>query len=223
MTALFVVRHPQTTWNVEGRYQGRLEAPLSDEGVVQSRLVARVFAGQPVEAVYSSPLRRALHLAREIVEATDAELVVDERFTEIALGPWEGLYRGQIESRFPELYRAWYEEPDRVQFPGGESLADVHVRAQSGLEDIFNRHRAGNVVLVSHSAVIQALSAAALHIPPHDVHSVRVSNGGITTLCGIQPPGSVLFLNSTVHLYSSPIAAAAAQNCVSWEERRMTL
>jgi broad specificity phosphatase PhoE len=223
MTALFVVRHPQTTWNVEQRYQGRQESPLSEHGLDQSRQVAQVFAGEPVQAVYSSPLQRALHLAAQISQLSGAPLVVDERFTEIALGPWEGLYRHEIELRYPELYRQWYTQPEQVRFPGGESLADVHNRSRAGLETIFSGCPHGNVVLVSHSAVIQSLVAGAMRIPPRHVHSVRVSNGSITILCGRQPPGSVLSLNSTMHLFSSPIAAAAAQNCVSLEERRMTL
>src|SRR4051794_9332718 len=103
MTSVFILRHPQTTWNVQHRYQGRLEAPLTRTGRADARVVARTFAAQSVEAVYSSPLSRALDLATAIAAAAEAPLRVDGRFTEIALGPWEGLYRSEIEERFPEL------------------------------------------------------------------------------------------------------------------------
>jgi broad specificity phosphatase PhoE len=223
MTSLFVVRHPQTTWNLEQRYQGRLEAPLSPQGRAEAERVVETFAGEPLESVYSSPLQRARDLAGAIAASADVPLQIDERFTELALGPWQGLYRWEIERRFAELYREWYTRPDRVTFPGGESLADVRQRSQRGLAEILARHPEGTVVLVSHTAVIQSLACAALSIPPRFIHRVRVSNCSISILCGVEPPGSVLSLNVTSHLHRFPVGAASAENCVSWKERRVTL
>src|SRR5437879_6211804 len=123
MTAIFAVRHPQTTWNVEQRYQGRLEAPWSGEGCTQAKLVARAFAGCGIAAVYSSPLQRAVSLGREIARLADSPVCLDQRFTEIGLGRWEGLYRRQIEEQYPDLFEEWYSHPERVAFPDGEDLA----------------------------------------------------------------------------------------------------
>src|SRR5438270_8091642 len=122
MTAVYVLRHPQTTWNATERYQGRLESPLSSQGKAQSRLVARAFAGEGLDIVYSSPLQRAMYLARELAQAVDAPLETDQRLTEMAQGVWEGLTRTQIEDRFKDIYAAWRDRPDSVQFPHGENL-----------------------------------------------------------------------------------------------------
>ena len=223
MTAIFVVRHPQTTWNLAERYQGRLEAPLSEEGRTQAEAVARAFAGRHLDAIYSSPLGRAGALAKHIADATGAPIRTDERLTEIAMGPWEGLYRSQIQEQYPDLYHRWYASPAEVRFPSGESIADVASRVSALTADLFACHADGYLAVVTHSVVVQTMVMLSLRLSFDQIHRIRVSNGGITTLCGAEPPGSLLSLNVTDHLHGSPVAAAMAQNCVSWRERRMTV
>jgi broad specificity phosphatase PhoE len=216
MTALFVLRHPETTWNAERRYQGRLESPVSPQGKTQSRLVVQAFAGQTLDAVYSSPLGRAQYLARELAQATDAPLLVDLRLTEMAQGPWEGLYLADIERLFPQLYAQWYSRPDTLTFPGGENLEDVRKRSKSTARDIVAQFPHGQVAVVTHAVVIQVLVADALSLALGQLHSLRIANASVTTLCGRENHLSLLALNVTEPLYHSPVASAAAQNCVSW-------
>jgi probable phosphoglycerate mutase len=222
MTALYVFRHPETTWNVAERYQGRLESPLSQQGQVQARLVARTFAGSSLDAVYSSPLQRALFLARELARATDAPLRIDQRLTEMAQGPWEGLLLRDIKLRFQDLYRDWYLRPDCVCFPGGEDLEAVRQRSLSAVADLYATFPDGHVAVVTHSVVVQTLVASGLSIDLRHIHSIHVANAGMTTLCGLEPPGLVLALNVTSPLYPSPVTGAAAQGCVSWKPRRVS-
>jgi broad specificity phosphatase PhoE len=219
---VYVLRHPETTWNLAQRYQGRLESPLSAEGSLQARLVARAFSGAGLDVVYSSPLQRALCLAREIAEAADAPLHIDQRLTEIGQGAWEGLHLAEIQRRYPELYEAWYIRPDTVQMPGGETLHDVKGRALSVLATLFKRHSSGHVAVVTHSVIIQVLVACSLSLELRHIHRIRVHNCSITTLCGTELPGSLLALNVTDPLYHGPVANATAQDCVSWKGRRVT-
>ena len=222
MTAVFVVRHPETTWNAAQRYQGRLESPLSERGRLQARMVLRVFTGQKLDVVYSSPLKRALDLGSELARVTKASLRTDQRLTEIGQCPWEGLHLAEIRERYPEMYEAWYLRPDEVQFPGGEGLQAVHERAVSAMNDIQQRHPEGTVGVVTHSVVIQVLVAAALSLDLRHLHKIRVSNAGITTFCGTELGGGLLELNSGYALSQSPVATAAAQNCAAWKQRRVT-
>jgi broad specificity phosphatase PhoE len=223
MTAIFVLRHPQTTWNAEERYQGRLDAPLSRLGGEHACLIASSFGRGELDAVISSPLSRARSLAVALAKAGGAPLHLDQRLTEIALGAWEGLYRHEICARFPELYERWYTRPDEVRFPGGESVHEVRRRALGALADIFRLWPEGHVAVISHNVVIQVMVGAALALDLRHLHRIRVSNGGITTLCGTEAPGSVLTLNETAALYRSPAGSAAAENCVGWRSRRVTL
>lgn len=204
MTAVFVVRHPQTTWNVAERYQGRLDAPPSAEGWKQIALTADAFRAEALDAVYSSPMARALDLAHAIAKAARAPLVIDHRLTEIAMGPWEGLYRVEIQQRFPHLFEEWYRRPDLVTFPNGETLEQVTVRAESALADVFERHPDRRVCIVTHSAVVQVLAAAALGLDLRYVHRIHVANAGISTFSGNVAPGALLSLNVMTHLQEEP-------------------
>lgn len=215
MTAVYVLRHPQTTWNREERYQGRLESPLSAEGQSQARLAARAFAAGGLAAVYTSPLRRALALAREVAQAADSPLVVDHRLTEIGQTLWEGLPVGLIEQRYPDLYQLWRTRPDLVRFPEGESVHDVRVRAMSALEEIYVAYPGCHVAVVTHSVVVQVLAACALEVDLRYLHRVPAANAAITTLCGSHAPGRLLSLNVCDHLFHSPVASATAHDCVS--------
>lgn len=221
MTVLYVVRHPQTTWNVEQRYQGRLEAPLSAEGKSQSRLLASRFKRGQLDAVYSSPLRRALTVAHDLAQAAAVPLRIDQRLTEIAMGPWEGLILSEIIRGYPDLYQAWYTEPENVRFPEGESLSDVRDRALSAVRDIHAGHPDDSIAVVSHSAVIRVLAAASLSLDLRHIHSLHVHNCGITTFCGVQLAGSLMTFNSLEAVCGSPVASAKSQSCANWAPRRI--
>jgi len=222
MTAVLMLRHPQTTWNARERYQGRLDSPLSDEGRAQIQPICRLFAGDRLDAVFSSPLIRALDLASPIAQQTNAPLIVDNRLIEMAQGPWEGLYLDEVHHRHRDLYSEWYNHPERVCFPRGESASMVQRRAACILQDIYGKYGDGRVAVVTHSVVIQTLACAALSLELHHLHRLRIANCSVTTLCGTELPGSLLTLNSTEALYSSPIQGAAEQNCIRWKQRRVT-
>jgi broad specificity phosphatase PhoE len=222
MTAIYLIRHPETTWNAVARYQGRLESALSPRGEQQADRLAHAFGEGELDMVVSSPLTRARALAGALGGATGAPIVADQRLTEMAQGAWEGLYLVEIMDRFTELYHRWYTRPDLVCFPGGEDLLSVRRRAISAIGDVYTRWPDGHVAVVTHSVVIQTVVATALHLDLRDIHLIRVSNAGITTLCGRAAPGSVLTLNELAPLHRSPVASAVAQDCARWEPRRLT-
>ncbi len=186
------------------------------------RARAGTFRGESLDCVVSSPMRRARCLASAIVEATHAPLRIDDRFTEIGQGPWEGLFLGEIKARYGQLYAEWHTRPDRVTFPRGESLADVSRRATSALTAVFDEYPRGNVAIVSHSVVIQVLVARALHLDFRYLHSVRILNASVSTLCGTGGPGALLALNVMDGLYHSAVAGARAFGCADTVTRRQT-
>ena len=222
MTAVFLIRHPETTWNLDQRYQGRLDAPLSKRGEEQSRRLVASFRHSHLSAVYSSPLKRSRHLAEVLARASGVALQIDSRLTEMAQGPWEGMTLPQIEAAHSLLYRQWYSRPELVSFPGGEDLAAVRQRTQSALGDIFHEHSAGNIAVVTHSVVIQVLAASALLLDLRYLHSVRATNCSVTTICGTRAPGALFSLNSTDAIYGSAVSSAELNGCTTSEPRRLT-
>lgn len=222
MTAVFMLRHPQSRWNSLKRYQGRLDPPLSEEGKRQVRALARVFPSRSLQAIYSSPLQRARHLAEEMARATKADLVCDSRLTEMAQGPWEGLYVSEIRQRHRRLFDLWYSRPDLVRFPNGESPSDVQQRGCSVLEHVFREHPDTSVAVVTHAVVVQVIAAASLALHLRHLHNIRIGNGSITTLCGSGVAGSLMTLNDTEPLYGGPLPAAQAVASITVQGGRMT-
>lgn len=150
MSSLLVLRHGQSLWNVEERWQGRADIPLSDEGVRQAALAANVLGS--FELIASSHLERARHTASIIAEHLGVGPVeVDERLQETHVGPWEGLTRTEIEERWPGYLQ------ERRKPEGFESDEDILERMSGAFLDIGQRCQNGTALIVSHSGVIRTL------------------------------------------------------------------
>lgn len=133
---LIFVRHGQTAWNVEGRYQGRRDTDLAAAGFAEARSVACRLRGAGVSLVFSSPLQRARATADVIARLIGpVPCTIDERLVEIGFGAWVGLTQAEIKQRWPALLRDWKHAPQTVRFPGGEGLLDVWRRLRDFLRD----------------------------------------------------------------------------------------
>lgn len=127
-TNVYIARHGETTWNAVGRYQGRLETPLSPLGQAQAQALAAALETTRVERIISSPLSRCTQTAVPLSLKLGVPIEQEPLLLEIGHGTWEGRYRDEISATEPELYRTWKEHPEVVKFQGGESLADVLAR-----------------------------------------------------------------------------------------------
>lgn len=151
---LILVRHGQTDWNLEGRYQGGTDVPLNATGREQAEGLAAELSSRRIDALYSSPLGRALETARAIARGRGLELRTDPRLKEIDLGEWEGMLARRIAELYPELHRQWVEDPRPVRPPGGESIREVHDRAIAAVEEMVRRHTGGSICLVTHKVAM---------------------------------------------------------------------
>jgi probable phosphoglycerate mutase len=148
--SLLVLRHGQSLWNLQERWQGRADIPLSDEGVRQA-LDAATNLGT-FDLVASSQLERARHTATIIAEHLGIGPVeVDERLQETHVGPWEGLTRGEIEERWPGYLQG------RLKPEGFEQDEDIVTRMTSAFTEIGARCESGSALIVSHSGVIRTM------------------------------------------------------------------
>jgi len=152
-TTLVLVRHGETDWNRERRFQGHADTPLNDAGREGARALADQLATEPVLALYSSPLERALETARIIGKSLGVEVAVEERLREIDVGSWQGLTRDEVEERFPDAYRRWLIGDGGWE--GGETSDDLDRRVLTALAEIAAEHD-GLVVAVTHGGPIRA-------------------------------------------------------------------
>ena len=170
MTTLWLVRHGQTDWNVEARYQGQTDVPLNAAGVGQAQSLAAELTGMHFDAVYSSPLQRARLTAEIIAAGLFLPVQTDERLLEIHQGQWEGEIYYDLLVRFPDEMRARREDPYRFRPPEGESAAEVAARAAKAADDIYRLYRHGRVLVVSHALTLAALYCLAKQIPLTEIY-----------------------------------------------------
>ena len=141
-TRLILIRHGETDWNVEGRYQGQADPPLNQQGLAQACQLAQKLRDVGLDVLYSSPLRRALQTAQILAEALDIPLHTEPRLMEIHQGEWQTLLYTEIAARYPELFDRWQTEPWTVTILGGENIAQVQERVYVAVDDILSRHEA---------------------------------------------------------------------------------
>jgi probable phosphoglycerate mutase len=178
----FIVRHGETLWNTEGRFQGQRDTELNERGIAQSKRLAEYLAGHAFDAVVSSPLKRASFAAEQIASRCGVKSVeIIPGFTEINHGDWEGLLSSEVSVRWPKLTEMWHTEPHTVTMPGagGESLDSVQIRAASAADELAGRY-SGDVCLAAHDAVIKTLLCRFLNAPLSSFWSFQIANCGLS-------------------------------------------
>jgi len=196
---LYCVRHGESVYNAEGRVQGQSDVPLSDFGRRQSEAVARALARLPIEALYSSPLRRALETARFVADAIGLEIRTEPRLKEINAGIFQDRLRADLEGLYPVEFARWLSGDPDFTIPGGESRRALARRGCEALEAI---RRAGHehAAVVSHGRLLvvtlEALAALPEGRPLESLH-----NGSLTRL-RLDPDGRahLVSLNQVDHL-----------------------
>lgn len=183
---IYLARHGETTWNLAGRYQGRLESALSALGVRQGFALAEHFAqrlerGERVpQRIVSSPLLRCTATARFVGERLGVPVEIDQRLIEIAHGTWEGRYRDELAAHDPERYRAWREHPAQVAFERGETLNEVAARWQNFAATLVDAP--ADVLVVTHDAVVRCALLDAMQRSLDDFWRVQVENAAFAVL-----------------------------------------
>jgi broad specificity phosphatase PhoE len=202
----FLVRHGETADNIEMRYLGRRDEPLTDTGRRQADQAAAALSCFRIRAVFTSPLLRTADTAARIGEACKAELQVDSRLIESSFGQWEGLRREDVLKRGSpdvELLARWESDASCAP-PGGESLEEVRMRVIGLVEELERELPGNSVVLVSHVGPIKALLACALNLPLEATRRFFLDPGSISVVDWGEHPLLRLF-NSHAHLgWASP-------------------
>ena len=201
---LLLLRHGETAWNRERRYQGWTDTPLSPEGLVQAEAAARELKEHTFAAVYSSPLRRALDPAAAIAAPHGLEVETDPAFRELGFGQWEGLTLDEARARDAALFADWAKTPHLVSPPGGESLVQARERVLAGLERLRAGHPDAVVCLVAHGIPVRILILEALGLWLERIWSLHSAPTGISELEFRDDWTALHRMNTLVHLDAIP-------------------
>lgn len=154
MTMLCLVRHGETDWNNEGRYQGQSDVPLNDNGRAQARALGEKLRDETIHAIYSSDLVRARETAQIVASVLHLPVKEDARLREINQGEWEGQQVEVIKARYADLWQSRSVNPANVRPPGGETVREVARRVYQALDDIAGACLGESVLIVSHGLAL---------------------------------------------------------------------
>lgn len=199
-TRVYLIRHAETTWNNERRYQGTLNSPLSELGWEQSYRTRDALRNAPLRAVYSSPLARAQETAHIIAEPHGLPVTSMDGLSEIRVGEWEGLTTSEIEARYAEAVHQWYTTPHLARIPGGETIEEMRARAVAAFTEIRSRHPGQIVAIIAHGGVNKSIILTALGAPLASYWRIRQHNACINVLEYESARARVLLINETGHL-----------------------
>jgi broad specificity phosphatase PhoE len=202
-TRIILVRHGETALTQQGRYSGRGDPELTDEGQAQAMAAAGRVAGlsRDVTAILTSPLRRCVRTAELIsAEVGGVPVTVLEDLIECDFGRWEGLTFGEVQERWPREMQDWLSSTS-VAPPGGESFQAVAKRVRGALATIVKSHAGGVIVLVSHVTPIKLILRDALAAGDAFLHRLYLDAAGVSTM-DVWPDGNVAVrsVNETAHL-----------------------
>jgi 2,3-bisphosphoglycerate-dependent phosphoglycerate mutase len=158
-TTIVLIRHGETDWNRDNRFQGHADPPLNDAGRVQALTLACGMRDGPFSALYTSPLRRAHETAAILGAQLGLEPIREPALMEVDVGSWSGLSRTEVEERFPAGYARWLEYGHG--WDDGETYDELGARVVAGLFAIASRHEREVVLAVTHGGPIRAALAAA--------------------------------------------------------------
>lgn len=182
MTVLLLIRHGETEFVKQSRLAGRLPGvPLNEFGCAQAEALAQRLASEPIKAIYSSPIERALQTAQPVAKALGLEVVIRQGLIETEIGEWMNKEVKEIDNT--QSWKIIQTAPSMARFPGGESFAESQLRISQELIALSQMHGAKDVIAcVSHADPIKAAVAYFLGLPLDLFQRIQIATASITVL-----------------------------------------
>jgi broad specificity phosphatase PhoE len=167
-TTIVLVRHGETDWNLERRFQGHADTPLNEAGRIQAAELADALGSERISAVYSSPLRRAHETAAIVAARLGLDVRALEALREIHVGDWEGLTIDEAKDRYPGSTTVdWHSG-----WPGGETYDQLAARVLPALAALAREHVDERILVVTHAGPVRAALAAAMELSYDDARPI---------------------------------------------------
>lgn len=180
MLNVYLLRHGETQYNADGnRYCGRTDIDLTEKGKGQANLVNSQLKGMSFDAIYSSPLKRALYTAE--IASGSKTVKTDDRLIEVDFGGWEGKTKEEFIGENVGLWNNWMNDPAGSKAGGtGESAADVVTRVDGFYQEMLGKYPSGNILVVGHNGINRLYLAHKLGMPLKHYRRIVQENSSIT-------------------------------------------
>jgi broad specificity phosphatase PhoE len=201
MIRLILVRHGETAWNQERRIQGgSSDTGLSEVGRRQVERLGLALKETKIDAIYASPLKRALDTAQAIAGYHQLIVQVEPDLREMEVGELEGVSIAELGTSFSQFLLQWRQGQGMEKLPGGESVIELADRVWATIESIMKKHEQGTIVVVCHFFTAVAAICKALGWPLTCIERIRVQTGSISIIDLEDGQHRLVSLSDTCHL-----------------------
>ena len=182
MTELILIRHGETDWNVQGRFQGQIDVPLNAVGRRQAELMAERLAQERVDVFYSSDLLRTRQTAAPAAAKLALEAAMDAALREQHFGILEGMSFDEVQARHPDELAAWMRHDPDYALPEGESVRVFHARVVGAVRTLAARHPGQRLAVVTHGGVLDMIFRTVHALPLVGPRACPIPNAGLNHL-----------------------------------------
>ncbi|MBC2577359.1 histidine phosphatase family protein [Peptostreptococcus russellii] len=200
MNTYYLVRHGQTVWNTLGQTQGHGNSPLTELGIQQAKDLAEALKEYPIDIIYCSDLGRAVETAEIIGKELNIEIHPTESLREMGFGVWEGMPLREIEKIYPESFKMWRNEPEKVQIEGGETLDMIKQRQDKLIEELNEKYKNKHILLVSHSVTVRVMLLSFLESHVRNIYRIKQDNTALNIVEYRNYGPVIMKMNDTRHL-----------------------
>lgn len=179
MLELLLIRHGQTDWNKKLQIMGRQPIPLNRTGRKQIKKLAKYLRGSVIDLVYASPVERARETAEILTHHLKSDLIEEDALTEIDYGEWVNKSFQEVHEHYADAWRGYRENPERLSFPGGESLPAGKARVGVFVDRLLQRHQEGRVALVTHADIVKLVLLHIFELPLIFIKHFSIDNGAM--------------------------------------------
>lgn len=207
LSRFYLVRHGETLWNKEYKYQGQSDIPLSDTGRFQAARLSERLKEQKIDAIYASDLQRAMETAGIIAAPHGLKVFPAMEMRELSFGIWEGCTFDEITQKWPGEMERWRQDPYNERPEGGETLSELCDRVSKFLKTAASSHPGESILIVTHAGPIRALLSIILNLHYDLFWKFKISNASLTVVEYdgqkdlAQSDAYIVTVNDTFHLY----------------------
>jgi broad specificity phosphatase PhoE len=197
---ILLIRHGETDWNTQGRWQGHEMVPLNEKGREQARKLAVHLSSHPLGSIYTSDLPRARETAEIVAEELGITPILEQRFREWHLGIFQGLTRDEVVVKYPTEYEENRNDYLDYVIPNGESRRQMQMRAYEAWQEIINEAVGPEVAIVSHGGTLKLLLIKLFESDAPALRDIHIDNTSMTTIERYRDYWRIVGLAATPHL-----------------------
>ncbi|WP_337100075.1 histidine phosphatase family protein [Paenibacillus sp. YIM B09110] len=159
VTTIYLTRHGQTEWNIQHRFQGHNDSPLTELGIQQAKWLGESLINDRIDVIFSSSSPRAVRTAEIIADEREIQIHTNDELKEISLGIWEGITQEEAKSGDPLQYNNFWDDPEAFNVQDSERFSDVSSRSINLLHDIIKEYSGKSILVVTHTVVVKLIMA----------------------------------------------------------------